>query len=55
MLRQGRISLGISIRLVAVLTMSLALPFMIEQTPPSLAFYGFAIGALLLTVGSRIP
>lgn len=55
MLKQGKISLGTSIRLSGVMIMSLALPFMIEQAPPTPAFYGFALGALLLTIGSRIP
>ncbi len=55
MTKQGKISLGTSIRLSGVMIMSLALPFMIEQAPPTIAFYAFALGALLLTIGSRIP
>jgi hypothetical protein len=52
--KQGKITLGIGIRLTGVMFMSLALPFMIEQAPPTIAFYTFALGGLLLTIGSRI-
>lgn len=55
MSKKAEMSLGTVIRLSGVTIMSLALPFMIEQAPPPIAFYGFAAGALLLTIGSRIP
>lgn len=52
--KNSKITAGTGIRLAGVMFMSLALPFMIEQAPPTIAFYAFAFGGLLLTIGSRI-